>query len=107
MVDYSSFIVSSVLSALTMTVAGNFKAVISIFLPHFLFSRFSLGYALSLSPFVILLFFDSLSDIVASVLVFGNPINIVNWLGCIVATAGVMWYNQLMTRQKITHIATK
>jgi solute carrier family 35 protein E3 len=66
--NYSSFIVSSVLSALTMTVAGNFKAVINI---------------------------------VASVLVFGNPITWVNWFGCIVATGGVMWYNQLMTRQKL------
>lgn len=68
--NYSSFIVSSVLSALTMTVAGNFKAVINI---------------------------------VASVLVFGNPISIINWLGCIVAAAGVMWYNQIMTRQKRTN----
>lgn len=70
--NYSSFIVSGVLSALTMTVAGNFKAVINI---------------------------------VASVLVFGNPISMVNWVGCLVATGGVMWYNQIMNRQK--HLSTK
>jgi hypothetical protein len=34
------------------------------------------------------------------VLVFGNPIGIVNWLGCFVATGGVMWYNQIMMKQK-------
>lgn len=67
LLNYSSFIVSSVLTALTMTVAGNFKAVINI---------------------------------VASVLVFGNPIGVVNWIGCFVATGGVMWYNQLMMKQK-------
>lgn len=75
LLNYSSFIVSSVLSALTMTVAGNFKAVINI---------------------------------VASVLVFGNPISPVNWVGCAVAAGGVMWYNQLMTKQKLaTHQSTK
>eukprot|EP01111_Echinosteliopsis_oligospora_P010072 TRINITY_DN3071_c0_g1_i2.p1 TRINITY_DN3071_c0_g1~~TRINITY_DN3071_c0_g1_i2.p1 ORF type:complete len:408 (+),score=97.90 TRINITY_DN3071_c0_g1_i2:172-1395(+) len=65
--NYASFIVSGVLTALTMTVAGNFKAVINI---------------------------------VASVLVFGNKIGLVNWAGCMVAVAGVMWYNHLMMSKK-------
>lgn len=39
LLNYSSFIVSSVLSALTMTVAGNFKAVISILIFEYLISQ--------------------------------------------------------------------
>lgn len=61
--NYSSFVVSSVVSTLTMTVSGNAKAVINI---------------------------------AVSVLVFGNAITFMNWIGCLVAIGGVMWYQYIM-----------
>eukprot|EP01113_Clastostelium_recurvatum_P027827 TRINITY_DN336_c0_g1_i3.p1 TRINITY_DN336_c0_g1~~TRINITY_DN336_c0_g1_i3.p1 ORF type:complete len:416 (+),score=114.27 TRINITY_DN336_c0_g1_i3:64-1248(+) len=61
--NYSSFVVSSVVSTLTMTVSGNLKAVINI---------------------------------VVSVAIFGNPIGLMNWIGCLVAIGGVMWYQHIM-----------
>jgi len=61
--NYSSFVVSSVVSTLTMTVSGNAKAVVNI---------------------------------AVSVMVFGNVITFVNWLGCLIAIGGVMWYQHIM-----------
>jgi len=70
--NYSSFVVSSVVSTLTMTVSGNAKAVINI---------------------------------VVSVIIFGNPITFMNWIGCLVAIAGVMWYQFIMMHPKPVEVA--